>query len=289
MSTPTVSAIITTYNRANWLSETICAVMNQSLAPDEIIVVDDGSDDDTQDVIKNYASDIKYIYQDNYGISSARNRGLQATRGEYIAYCDSDDLWCKDKLKHQVDHLNTHPDCFINYTDEIWIRNGVRVNPKKRHRKVLGDIYRPSLDLCLISPSSAIIARKLFEDIGGFDEALPTCEDYDLWLRIARSHQVCLVDKKLIKKRGGHDDQLSRKYWGMDRFRVKTLVKLLTAGDLNADQHNWTQSKLYEKCKILAQGCVKRDRIKEGEYFRSLPSSLALEEKYHHETSTGDD
>ena len=272
MSRITISAIITTYNRKEWLAETIEGVMGQS--PDEIIVVDDGSRDGTDELIKQYSDDITYIYQHNKGISAARNRGVKAAQGEYIAFCDSDDLWCAGKLKHQLNHLASHPHCLINYTDEIWIRNGVTVNPGKRHRKVFGDIYRPSLDLCLISPSSVLLKRTFFEDMGGFDETLPACEDYDLWLRISRKHKVCLIDRKLIVKRGGHADQLSRKYWGMDRFRVKTFLKLLRSGELTVDQRRWTEEKLRQKCAILAQGCMKRNRIEEGEYFHSLPSDL---------------
>jgi glycosyltransferase involved in cell wall biosynthesis len=279
LSTVTVSAVITTYNRKEWLSETIEGVLNQSLPPEETIVVDDGSRDETEDLVKQYP--VQYIYQDNKGISAARNLGLKVTHGDYVAFCDSDDLWCKDKLRQQIQHLSSHSDCLINYTDEIWIRNGVRVNPKERHRKVYGDIYRSSLDLCLVSPSSAMISRKLLENMGNFDETLPACEDYDLWLRIASAYQVCFIDEKLIVKRGGHADQLSRKYWGMDRFRVKALVKLILSGKLTPPQQRWTENKLQEKCDILAQGCIKRNRKEEGKYFHTLPSSLNLQEEYH--------
>lgn len=279
MSLPTISAVITTFNRKEWLAETIEGVLNQSLPPEEVIVVDDGSWDGTEELVKQYP--IQYIYQNNKGISAARNLGLSVIQGDYVAFCDSDDLWGKDKLRQQIHHLTSHPDCLMNYTDEIWIRNGVRVNPKKRHRKVYGDIYRSSLDLCLVSPSSALIKKTLLADMGGFDETLPACEDYDLWLRIASTYQVCFIDEKLIVKRGGHADQLSRKYWGMDRFRAKTLVKLILSGQLTAEQRRWTEKKLQEKCEILAKGCIRRNRKGEGKYFHTLPSSLNLQEKYH--------
>ncbi len=162
--------------------------------------------------------------------SAARNTGVSRSSGRYLALLDSDDLWLPGKLARQTAFMIGRPDVEICQTEEIWIRNGVRVNPKAAHRKPSGDVFLRSLDLCLVSPSAVMMTRELFERAGGFDESFPVCEDYDLWLRIAAERPIPLIPEALVVKRGGHADQLSRSTWGMDRYRVRALQKLLRPG-----------------------------------------------------------
>ena len=131
--------------------------------------------------------------------------------------------------------LRRTPEARLCHTEEIWIRNGVRVNQMKKHAKSGGWLFQRSLALCCISPSSVLIHRSLFEDYGDFDESLPACEDYDLWLRITARESVAYVEVPQIYKYGGHEDQLSRAFWGMDRFRIQALEACLTGGYLQAD------------------------------------------------------
>ena len=267
---PAVSVIIPTYNRGSWIGGSVESVLSQSFKDFELLVVDDGSTDDTSSVVATFPS-VRYIREaENSGVSKARNLGLLSARGRFIAFLDSDDLWQKDKLQAQVEWMERHPDCVVCYTDEIWIRKGVRVNPMTKHQKSTGDIFADCLQLCLVSPSSAMMRASLFEEVGNFDESLPACEDYDFWLRVAVRHPFHFIPRKLIVKRGGHSDQLSRKYWGMDRFRVHALKKLLDKQGLDEQRSALVKEVLFQKCNILCKGFMKREKHAEAEGYRRL-------------------
>jgi glycosyltransferase involved in cell wall biosynthesis len=268
-NTVEVSIIIPTYNRGWIIKEAIDSVMVQDYRDFELIIVDDGSTDNTPDILNSYRGDIKIFRQENQGVSAARNRGLAEASGRFIAFLDSDDLWLPRKLKRQVDFFSSNPDACICQTEEIWIRNNMRVNPKKRHKKPRGMIFEPSLALCLVSPSAVMIRRFLFEEVGGFDETLPACEDYDLWLRISCRYPVYLIDTPLIIKRGGHNDQLSA-CPGLDKFRIESLKKIISSDLLSGTQYKAAVKTLKEKCKIYAAGCLKRGREDEALYYTSL-------------------
>ena len=252
-----ISVIIPTWNRAGRLAHALQSVFAQSCPPAEVIVVDDGSTDDTRHLVEHEFHQAQYIYQQNRGVSSARNTGIQAARGEWIALLDSDDRWHTDKLEQQCEHLRARPSFKICHSDEIWIRNGKRVNPMKKHTKHGGHIFRNCLSLCAISPSAVMIHRDLFKQIGLFDERLPACEDYDLWLRICATHPVLYIDKALITKEGGHADQLSRRHWGMDRFRIHALENILASNTLDATNRAATLTTLLDKLAIVIKGADK--------------------------------
>jgi len=275
---PAVSVIIPTYNRALMVKEAIESVLAQSYADRELIVVDDGSTDETKAVVSSFIPPLSYVYQEHQGVSAARNRGVVQARGEYLAFLDSDDLWLKDKLCRQMGFMKSHPEALICYTDEIWIRRGVRVNPMKKHSKYSGMIFPHCLPLCIISPSSALFARRLLDEVGMFDETLAVCEDYDLWLRIAARYPIYLIEAPLIVKRGGHADQLSRSRAGQDRFRIAALVKLLQGEPLSACQRELAVKELVKKCSIYANGCMKRGRYEEGEEILALAARYSARE-----------
>ncbi len=272
MRIPKVSVIIPTFNRADLLAQAIDSVLSQSYTDFELIVVDDGSTDATQALLSRYRERIRYLFQENRGVSAARNLGIKVARGRYICLLDSDDLWLRDKLKEQIRLMKGDPKIRVSYTDEVWIRGGKRVNQGKRHRKYSGWILRKLLPLCLISPSSVMIERGVFEEVGLFDESFPVCEDYDLWLRIGSRMPIHLIEKPLIVKRGGRADQLSQIYWGQDRFRIKALVKLLSEDGVGEKEK--ILAILEKKCRIYGQGCIKRGRIEEGQYYLNLPQLM---------------
>lgn len=265
----TVSVIIPTYNRAWSLRETVDSVLAQDYPDFDLFVVDDGSTDDTQALLAAYGDRITIVRQSNQGVSAARNRGIDASSGELIAFLDSDDRWLPEKLSRQVDWFTHHPDALICQTEEIWIRNGRRVNPKNRHKKPAGNIFEKSLHLCLVSPSAVMIKRRLFDGVGNFDENMPACEDYDLWLRIACRYPVYLIDTPLIIKQGGHPDQLS-KLPVLDKYRIYSLTNLIDRGCLSPDQRNAAIGVLKEKCRIYATGCIKRHRIEEAQRYEHI-------------------
>ena len=252
-NTPTVSVIIPTYNRGWILREAIDSVLSQEFSDYELIVVDDGSTDDTRAILDSYGQDIIVLRQPNQGVSAARNRGIAESCAQLISFLDSDDLWLPQKLTRQVAFFQSNPDALICQTEETWVRNGVRVNPKKRHHKFSGMIFEPSLALCLVSPSAVMIRKTLFDTVGLFDESLPACEDYDLWLRVSCRYPVFLIDEPLIIKHGGHDDQLS-KAAGLDKYRIQALTKIAKSGQLSESQTRAAVQTLKGKCAIFAIG-----------------------------------
>lgn len=264
---PLISVIIPTHNRATMLVEALDSVLAQAERDFELLVIDDGSTDETQVVCANYGARLRYFKCVHRGVSAARNFGIAHARGAFITFLDSDDLWQKHKLQRQFAWLTAHPHSMLCYTNEIWIRRGVRVNQKKVHQKAGGWIYPRCLPRCIISPSSVLMRRELFEHVGTFDEALPICEDYDLWLRIASRFEIGFIDEPLIIKRGGHADQLSHSEYGIDRYRVLALQKMLDGDTLNEEWRAQTLAMLNEKRRILALGYGKRGKQEEAEIF----------------------
>jgi glycosyltransferase involved in cell wall biosynthesis len=270
---PLVSVVIPTHNRWPMIAEAVQSVLTQTFGDFELIVVDDGSIDNTARLLSSCDSRVQVLSQPHTGVAAARNAGVARSRGKYIAFLDSDDLWSPAKLAIQADFMEHNPEMHICQTEEIWIRRGVRVNPKARHRKPSGDIFQRSLELCLVSPSAVMMTKELFYLAGGFDEWFPVCEDYDLWLRIAVAHPVFLIESPLVTKRGGHVDQLSRSTWGIDRFRVLAIAKLLRAG-LVGEKRQWALDSIRQKISILAAGAAKRGKLDQARKFEALMSEF---------------
>lgn len=268
---PTVSVVIPTFNRASVLPRALGSVFSQARPPEEVIVVDDGSEDGTERLVREEFPAARYFRQENRGVAAARNRGARMARGNWLAFLDSDDEWLPAKLERQLAALGAEPGFSLCHTDETWIRRGRRVNPMKKHAKSGGRIFQRCLELCVISPSAALIRRQLFDSLGGFDETLPVCEDYDLWLRFCARYPVLYVDEPLIVKHGGHADQLSRRYWGMDRFRIRAIEKILKDGILlSEDDRRSAIRELGRKVDVYAHGARKRGRPEDTACFEAL-------------------
>ncbi len=280
-----ISVIVPAFNRASFLLEAIHSVFDQdcfqnptSAPPFELLVIDDGSTDHTEEAVKSLGKEIKYFFQEHRGVSAARNKGIELSSGDFIAFLDSDDLWLKNKMTAQMSFMQAYPKAMVCYTEEIWVRNGVLVNARRKHKKYSGWIFDRVLPLCLLSLSSALFRREVFETVGDFDEELPACEDYDFGIRLAHRFPLHLIDQPLIIKRGGHTDQLSKKYWGMDRFRVYALEKALRL-DLSLEQKKSVEQELVKKCQILVKGFQKRDKHEEVQKYLSLIEEYKLQEE----------
>ena len=272
---PAVSVIITAYNRALFLPEAIESVLSQGYRDFELLLVDDGSTDDTLKLIQPYRDRLLLIqHGDNRGVSAARNTGIAHSSGKLICFLDSDDLWKKNKLSAQIAFLEAHPEYQICYTNEIWLRNGAWLNQKLKHQKFSGHIFERLLPLCIISPSSVMLARHILEQVGCFDESFPACEDYDLWLRIGCRLPIGYLPERLIIKRGGHQDQLSQKFVGLDKLRIRAMLKIMAEGCLSPLQQEATKAELKRKCQIYACGCLKHHKDEEAAFFLSISKNI---------------
>jgi glycosyltransferase involved in cell wall biosynthesis len=276
--TPEISVIIPTYNRRAMLREALASVAAQRGASFEVIVVDDGSTDGTWQDLSNHDLSVHFdearaTRTERRGPAAARNYGIALARGRLIAFLDSDDLWMPEKLARQSLFMRNKPDCAISQTGEIWMRDGNRVNPGRRHRKRPGDIFIDSLRTCLISPSAAILRRELLDEVGGFDEDMAACEDYDLWLRILARHKVGLLDEPLTVRRAGHAGQLSATVAALDRFRILALAKLLTDASLDPARRTAAEEVMAEKCLIYSKGLSRRGRHDAAAFFAETAQS----------------
>lgn len=272
-----VSVIIPTYNRSRLLKKAVESVLNQTHPNLELVIVDDGSDDDTSVMIDRYQArygeKIISVRQENRGPAAARNHGLAVAGHDLIAFLDSDDWLHRDKIGLQVAAMQKEPAYLISHTQEVWYRQGRLLNQKVRHRKQTGFIFARCLNMCAVSMSTVMVRRQLIEQVGLFDEQLPCCEDYDYWLRVSAKQPFLLIDRALTSKDGGRTDQVSFLHrTGMDKYRIRAIEKILTSGMLSARQYQMAWHELVKKCRIYANGCMKHGRSAEGEYYLSLPA-----------------
>ncbi len=269
-----ISIIIPTFNRCQHLKRALDSIVQQIVSEYEIIIIDDGSTDGTIEMVEKYYPQVEYFYQANEGVSAARNKGLTLAKGDWIAFLDSDDEWLPGKLESQVNALKSMPNYKICHTEELWVRNGVRVNQMKKHKKSGGWIFKHCLPLCAMSPSSILIHRSVFDDVGYFNTTLPVCEDYDMWLRISAKYPVIYIEEPQIIKYGGHEDQLSKKYWGMDRYRIKALQDIISQHNLNSENEQSAKLMLLKKCLIFQNGALKRGKLDDVHYYQQIIDKL---------------
>ena len=257
-----VSVVIPTFNRSTTITRALNSVFQQSVPAYEIIVVDNGSDDDTVEVINSEYPSVKILHEKKPGVSAARNLGIKASTGNWVALLDSDDEWHSNKLELQIEsQARCSNSVRIIHTDEVWKKNNSVKHQLKKHKKSGGDIFLACLPLCCISPSSCFLRKDIFSDIGYFDEYLPACEDYDFWLRSCSREPVHLIREELVIKHGGHRDQLSQKYWAMDRFRVYSLEKLIRYGELSLKNEKAVLEMLQSKIDLLIKGGLNRKNM----------------------------
>ncbi|MDP2924600.1 MAG: glycosyltransferase [Candidatus Omnitrophota bacterium] len=271
MSKPFFSIIIPTYNREKFLKIAIRSVLEQSSDDYELIVVDDGSKDNTKKLFDDLGDKkAKYLYQRHQGVSSARNKGIAKAKGEFICFLDSDDRFRHNKLEITYQYIKKYPEYKIFHTEEIWYRRGQLLPQKIYHKKPTGFVFESAAKLCSISISTAAIKRDIFNEIGLFDETMPACEDYDFWLRLTHRQPVFLIPQYLTIKEGGHPDQQSIKFPAMDTLRIYALQKILESGELNKKNHKIALNELKIKCEIFIKGALKRGKVKEIQHYQKL-------------------
>lgn len=260
--------------------EAIASVLAQRGVDCELIVVDDGSTDGTLAELERQAADwrpasFRLIRAMHGGPAAARNRGVAIAAGEFVAFLDSDDLWMPAKLERQLAFMRANPGLRIAQCNERWLRGGRPVNPGRRHRKRAGDLFEDSLRTCLVSPSATIMRTDFLRSLGGFDEALPACEDYDLWLRVLVECEIGLIDGPLVIRRGGHRGQLSATVPALDRFRIIAIMKVLSDLRLTTRRRAAACDVLIEKCEIYGGGLERRGRPDAARLCRSIAGAAA--------------
>lgn len=267
---PLFSVIIPTYNRINFIRLCIDSVLTQTYSNFELIIIDDGSTDHTIAIMSEYINKgLNYIRIDHRGVSGARNEGIRIAQGEYIAFLDSDDRWNKEKLSRTAEYITEFSDINIFHTDEIWYKNGRILNQKEKHKRPTGYVYSNCVPLCCIGMSTSVVKKRLFEEIGLFDESMPACEDYDLWLRACYRNEVKLIPEPLTIKDGGRVDQLSNQP-GLDKYRVYSLKKMLESGLLDKNKYEITRKEFLKKSEIYANGALKRGKSEEAKKYFQL-------------------
>jgi glycosyltransferase involved in cell wall biosynthesis len=212
---PRVSVIIPTYNQARYLSAAVRSVLSQTYGDLELIVVNDGSTDNTRQEVAGFSdSRVRYIYQENRGLSAARNTGILASAGEYIALLDSDDVWLPRKLELQVEFLDSCSETALVYSDAYLFDDQTGdITGKFLDGKGVfsGKVLRHLLSIQFIKPSTAVIRRSVFKTVGAFDESIGEVQDRDMWLRIARQFNIEGIDMPLVKVRS-HASNVSKNW-----------------------------------------------------------------------------
>lgn len=225
---PTVSVILAAYNAERYIAESIESVLNQTFSDFELLVVDDGSIDGTQDKIAPYIDKIRYIKkEENEGPAAARNTGILASRGDLIAFQDADDIWLPEKLEKQVRFLEDNKDIAMVYTDFMeFDENGTRkISFFAHHKPVSGWIFGHLLDENPIGSDTVLVRKDVFEKCGLFDALLRTIEDYDMWLKIAHNYKISFIDEVFMKRRR-HNSNLSGNGELMAMNGVKVFEKI---------------------------------------------------------------
>lgn len=275
---PLISVIIPTYNRQWAVGRAIASVLAQTFQDFELLIVDDGSEDETFSQVLQPLKDprVKIHRTENRGVSAARNFAVEKSQGQWLAFLDSDDEWKPEKLAEQWQAIKENPHWRWVHTEEIWIRNGQRVNPMTKHAKRGGDIFVDALKLCCVSPSAVMIEKSLLQEAGSFREDFPVCEDYDLWLKLASLHEVGFVDKPLVVKKGGHEDQLSRRFFAMDYWRIMAMGDLLDQ-PLTPEKIQQTCRELILKAAVLLKGYRKHSNLQEYDsVYRQMKKAESL-------------
>lgn len=282
MTSMQIDVIVPTFNRAHTVSRAIDSVLNQTYKDFNLYIVDDGSTDETLHLLEKYKllPNVHILTMENRGVSSARNLAVKNSSAPWISFLDSDDEWLPNKLEVQTAFLKVNTQFRFLHSEEIWVRNGVRVNPKVKHQKSNENIFLRSLDFCLISPSTVIMKRDLFLECGLFDETFIVCEDYDLWLKVLAREEIGFTNEHVTIKNGGHEDQLSTKFVAMDYWRIKSLASLYQSHHLSNEKKEQIRNVILKKSEILLRGYLKHQNNKAFEEVSSMLSSIMLPVKH---------
>jgi len=308
-NTPSVSVVIPVYDRPGMATEAVRSVLFQSYPHLECILVDDGSRKPPAEAERLFSADPRFRYKRiaHTGMAGAvRNCGVREARYDLIAFLDSDDIWLPDKLERQIglpasspgleDRQDLAKNFVLIHTREVWLRGEKVISQKTQRHRRHGNVFADALEKCMIGPSTVLMRKAVFEELGGFREDLEIAEDYEFWLRLTAIHQVEYIDTPLVVKRAGHGEQLSEKYGQIEIFRLTGLHDLVRSGwfikncpgggDKAEKQnscpelvHNLAAAELARKAGIYAAGSRKRGRMEEADRYEQLARKFASSSK----------
>lgn len=249
---PEVSVVIPTYNSAQYVVEAVESVLAQTYQDFEILVIDDGSTDETEQVMRSYPAPVRYIRQQNGGVARARNRGIQESRGRYVAFLDADDTWLLCKLERQLEALQQQPQyraCYAAFTVVDATLNPLGISRSRRQASALEDLLlRGNV---LATPSTVICERSLFDLVGGFDPALSQCADWDMWVRLAAQTEFLYLDEPFVTYRQ-HGTNMSRNAPLLESDSLQVLTKGFAMPGLSAHLLARRQAALARNYMVLA-------------------------------------
>ncbi len=266
----TVSIVIPTYNRETFITKALDSVMAQTYQHFEVVVIDDGSTDNTRDVVQAYGEKVHYFYQRNKGIAGARNAGIKKSCGSYIAFLDSDDYWRPEKLERQMALFHEHREYGLVASCCASVRLDGSFREKNRPGKsgrVLTDLFIKNF----IRTSSVVIKKACFEKVGLFDEELRECEEYDLWLRIAAQYSVGFINESLAvyvdNPEGISTDSLAGRL-----FRLKVLEKEYLREKIPLKIYN---RRIADTCHYIGRHYLTAGNVAEGRCYLKKAQTLS--------------
>ncbi len=226
---PLVTAVIPAYNAKRWVGEAVRSVLAQTYRPVELIVVDDGSTDQTGDAVRAFGAAARYVRQENSGVSLARNLGASEGHGEFIAFLDADDAWAPHKVETQVRRLLERPTAVVSFMSSVFVNEGTGVETVNHCRPQPDLVAGLLLYSCIVGNASSVMVRRdAFSRIGGFDPAFSQCADWDMWIRLAELGPVDIVDEPLVRIRT-HRRNMSRNVSLLEADTLRLLAKFFAA------------------------------------------------------------
>ena len=268
---PRVSIIIPAFNAASVIAETLVSVMNQTFTDFEVLIVDDGSNDNTVDVAKTFCvADARFqlITSNHAGLSATRNIGIKQSRGEWIAFVDADDIWLPEKLARQMETVGERSEVDLSFTNyHFWDGTHVlRTRTFYEGMSAKNEILPRLIERCTYLVSAVIVRADLFKRVGGFDVTLPCCEDWDLWLRMAESGMtVAGIETPLVHYRRWPGN-MTKNRLAMSEYKVVVLER-----NARASRHPSVRA---DYLRSIANARARLELVRACTYLRSQPDSV---------------
>lgn len=268
MKNPTVSVVMTTYNRDKYISTTVESVLNQTFQDFELIIIDDGSTDNTFEIIKSFDDKrIKYYYQNNAGQNPARNAGITLSNGQYVAMIDSDDIWDQNKLKKQVEILDKHPDIGLVYCGTVFIDENDKVFYKKPLIGYKGRVLDKLLMTNFLYNGSCPLFRKsCINKVGLFDTTFKRMTDWEFYLRFAIYYKFWGIKEHLLKYRV-HSETMSNDYKNYESWGFKIIDKIFNDKGLDAKFLKYQKRAYAMRYRYMGIRCFEKRVMKEARIY----------------------